>query len=117
VSTRIGVYDWERTQDQTLRLDIEIGVASAAPFESDDLADATDYSVVVGRLRALAAGHSHHLLERFAQAIADLILVEFRARRVRVRVAKLAPIPGVRELGVEIERESGTPTRRSPDDR
>jgi dihydroneopterin aldolase len=104
LQTRIGVYEWEQHLAQTLRLDLEIGPPSDAAFRSDDLADALDYSAVVKRLSALAADHPHKLMERFAQAVADIVLAEFAAPWVKVRVAKLAPIAGVKELGVAIER-------------
>jgi dihydroneopterin aldolase len=104
VATKIGVYAWERHLPQTLRLDLEIGIADAAPFASGELADAIDYAKVVKRVRAFASTNPHPLLERFAQAIADLVLAEFAAAWVRVRVAKPNALPGVRELGVAIER-------------
>jgi 7,8-dihydroneopterin aldolase/epimerase/oxygenase len=104
VSTRIGIYDWERTLPQTVRLDVELELPSDRVFATGDFTDALDYAAIVKRLQALAADHPHHLLERFAQAIADVVLGEFGAPWAKVRVAKLAPIPGVRELGVEIER-------------
>jgi len=50
--------------------------------------------------------HEHPLLERFAEAIARILLDEFHAPSVKVRVAKLAPITGVREIGVMIERSA-----------
>ena len=104
VETRIGVYDWERQLPQTVRLDVELGLPSDKVFRSGDFTDALDYSAVVERLRSLAADHPHQLLERFAQAIADIVLGEFHAPWVKVRVAKLAPVKGVKELGVAIER-------------
>ena len=104
LQTRIGVYEWEQHLAQTLRLDLEIGLSSDAAFRSDDLADALDYSAVVKRLSVLAAEHPHRLMERFAQAVADIVLGEYPASWVKVRVAKLAPIAGVKELGVAIER-------------
>ena len=104
VSTRIGIYDWERKLPQTVRLDVELELPSDRVFATGDFTDALDYAAIVKRLQALAADHPHHLLERFAQAIADVVLGEFGAPWAKVRVAKLAPIPGVRELGVEIER-------------
>jgi dihydroneopterin aldolase len=107
VATRIGIYDWEREISQTLRLDVELGLPSDKAFRSDDFADALDYAAIVRRLQALAADHPHKLLERFAQAVADVVRQEFGAPWVKVRVAKLAPIAGVRELGIAIER--GTP--------
>jgi dihydroneopterin aldolase len=104
VETRIGVYDWEQHLAQPLRLDLELGLPSDAAFTTDNFEDALDYSAVVKRLQALAARHPHKLMERFAQAIADIVLHEFNAPWVKVRVAKLAPMAGVRELGVAIER-------------
>jgi dihydroneopterin aldolase len=104
LTTRIGVYDWERLVAQPIGVSLEIELPSAKPCTSDDFADALDYAAVVRRLQALATDHSHHLLERFAEAVARIVLEEFRAPRVRVRVAKLAPIAGVRQLGVTIER-------------
>ena len=62
---------------------------------------------MVERLRAFAATNPHPLLERFAQALADVVLDEFGAASVKVRVAKPAALPGVREVGVAIERERG----------
>src|SRR5512145_3221115 len=79
VETRIGVYDWEQHLRQTVRLDLEIECPSDAAFRSDHFADALDYSAVVSRLQALAADHPHKLMERFAEAIADVVLGEFRA--------------------------------------
>jgi 7,8-dihydroneopterin aldolase/epimerase/oxygenase len=104
LETRIGVYEWEQHLAQTLRLDLEIGLSSDAAFRTDELADALDYSAVVKRLQLLAADHPHRLMERFAQAVADVVLSEFGATSVKVRVAKLSPIAGVKELGVAIER-------------
>lgn len=105
LSTRIGVYAWERQAKQTIRLDLEIGLPDDKPFSSGELEDAVDYAAVVGRLREFAADNPHPLLERFAEAIADIVLAEFGAAWVKVRVAKPAAIPGVRELGVAIERQ------------
>ena len=89
VTTRIGVYAWEAHIDQTVRLDLDIGAPSAAPFASGRFEDALDYAAVV---------------ERFAEGIATIVRDEFRAPWVRVRVAKLGALPGVREIGVEIVR-------------
>jgi dihydroneopterin aldolase len=111
VTTKIGVYAWERHLPQTVRLDLEIGIADDKAFRSGDFADALDYAAVVDRLRSFAGANPHTLLERFAEAIADIVLAEFGAARVKVRVAKPNALPGVREIGVEIFREQVTGNR------
>ncbi|MEP6943035.1 MAG: dihydroneopterin aldolase [Betaproteobacteria bacterium] len=108
IETRIGVYAWEQHLAQPLVLDIEFELPSSQPFGSDQLADAVDYSAVVKRVQALATDHSHRLLERFTEAVADVVLREFGAPWVRVSVAKLAPVPGAARIGVRIERGSRT---------
>jgi dihydroneopterin aldolase len=104
VETRIGVYAWEQHLSQPLLIDLELALPSARVFASDDFADALDYAAVVRRVQAFATDHSHKLLERFAEALADVLRAEFGSPWVRVRVAKLAPVPGVKRLGVAIER-------------
>lgn len=104
VETRIGVYAWERHLSQTLVIDLELALPSTKAFASDDFADALDYAAVVKRVQAFAADHPHKLLERFAEALADLLRAEFGSPWVRVSVAKLAAVAGVKRLGVVIER-------------
>ena len=113
LETKVGVYAWERQLSQTVRVDLDIALPSSRPFETGELADAIDYAAVVARIRAFARGHRHALLERFAEAIAALVLDEFGAQSVKVRIAKLGAVPGVREIGVAIERDAGMP-RPSP---
>jgi dihydroneopterin aldolase len=104
VETRIGVYAWERQLCQTLVIDLELAMPSAKAFASDDFADALDYAAVVKRVQAFASDHPHKLLERFAEALADMLRAEFGSPWVKVSVAKLAPVAGVKRLGVVIER-------------
>jgi dihydroneopterin aldolase len=104
VETRIGIYDWEQRLKQPLLLNLEIEPPSNAAFATDSFADALDYAAVVARVQSFAADHPHKLLERFAAALADLVCADFGARWVKVSVAKPAPIAGVRQIGVTVER-------------
>ena len=104
IDTRIGVYEWEKHVTQPIILNIEIAMPDARAGASDDFAHALDYAAVVARLQVLLADHPHRLLERLAEAVAQVVLTEFRAPWVRVQLAKIAALPGVRQLGVRIER-------------
>jgi dihydroneopterin aldolase len=104
LETRIGVYEWEQHLAQPLLLNLEFALPSAKPFSSDRFADVVDYAAVVKRLQAFAADHPHKLVERFAEAVAEILRGEFGAPWAKVSVAKLAPIAGVRQIGVAIER-------------
>jgi dihydroneopterin aldolase len=104
IETRIGVYEWEQHLAQPLLVNLEFELPSVRVFASDRFEDALDYTAVVKRLQELAADHKHKMLERFAEAIAEIICREFEAPWVSVRVAKLAPLPGVKHIGIAIER-------------
>jgi len=108
VDTRIGVYAWEQHLAQSLLIDLELALPSMKAFASDDFADALDYAAVVKRVQAFAADHPHKLLERFAEALAELLRTEFGSPWVRVSVAKLAPLAGVKRPGAVIHRGQRT---------
>jgi dihydroneopterin aldolase len=105
VQTKLGVPEWERMVEQTIILDIEIGYDLSKACKSDDVTDTIDYGAVVERVRATLKENSFQLVEALAEHICQLILKEFGALSVKVKVAKPAILPGLKALGVVIARE------------
>mgnify|MGYP003693836301 CR=1 FL=1 len=65
-----------------------------------------DYAAVVSADQGVGREQSTSARSNaLPKASRKLVLDEFGAPSVKVRVAKLAPLPGVRELGVQIERQ------------
>ena len=85
--TLIGVYDWERERKQTLILDLEISVPERTGT-SDDIGDTIHYGEVCEVVRRSLAEQDFLLLEALAEYIAQLILNDFGAAKVRVRIVK-----------------------------
>ena len=104
VQTKLGVPEWERMVPQTIILDIEIGYDLSNACYTDAIADTTDYGAVVERIRETLNEHSFQLVEALAEHICQLILKEFGAFSVKIKVAKPAILPGLKALGVIIER-------------
>ena len=104
VKTKLGVPEWERMVPQTIILDIEIGYDLSKSCKSDAIADTIDYGAVVARIHETLKEHSFQLVEALAEHICQLILKEFKAVSVKVKVAKPAILPGLKALGVVIER-------------
>lgn len=100
----IGIYEWERKVPQTIRLDIEIGLPHSRAGESDSIADTIDYGAVMARIHQLTTEQHFSLVEALAEHIAALIRTEFGAPWVKVSVAKLGMLRGVKRLGIMIER-------------
>ena len=106
VQTKLGVPEWERMVPQTVILDIEIGYDLSQACKSDDIADTIDYGLAVGRIRESLTENSFQLVEALAEHICQLILKEFKAENVKVKVAKPAILPGLKALGVIFERSN-----------
>ncbi len=104
IETRIGVYEWEKQVPQTIELNVEVGLPGGQARSSERIRDTIDYSKVVTRIERLFAERHFGLLETAADEIAGVITREFGAPWVRLSIAKLAPRPRVKKLGVTIER-------------
>jgi len=103
VDAWVGVYDWEKQRPQTLEVDIEIGLR---PMDrrTENIHDTVNYGEVVERVRKELAEHKFRLLEALAEHVCGVIMSEFRGTWVRLSVAKIGHVRGVRKLGVTLER-------------
>lgn len=100
----VGIYPWEHEVPQTIQLDVELAVDASRCAASGRIADTVDYSKVVERIRDTLAGRHFTLIEKLAEEIATMILREFNTPWVRITIAKLAPLRGVKRTGLTIER-------------
>jgi dihydroneopterin aldolase len=104
LDTLIGIYAWEHEVPQTIQLDVEFAVDASRCARSGRIADTVDYSKVVTRIRETLAQRHFTLIEKLAEELAAMILREFDTPWVRITIAKLAPLRGVKKLGLTIER-------------
>ena len=104
IKTRIGVPDAERAEPQLLKVDLEMTPMTAFAGMADDVAATIDYHRVCDEVRLLAARGERKLIETLASEIAELVIGDFRAARVRVRIRKFI-LPETEWVGVECVRE------------
>jgi 7,8-dihydroneopterin aldolase/epimerase/oxygenase len=102
--TVIGIHESELHHTQPLVIDIHAGLLRALACDTDCIVDTIDYGVVRDRLDALMHDHGVTLLEALAERIARMLLIDFRAAWVRVKVVKPHKFDNVDAVGVQIER-------------
>lgn len=107
--TVIGIHHTELHDPQPLVIDLHAGLVRSRACDTDRIADTIDYGLVRERLQRLLVEHRLQLLEAFAEAIADILIVEFGARWVRVKVVKPRKFDDVQAVGVQIERVAPEP--------
>ena len=106
VDTVIGVYDWERTIQQTVVIDLQMTTDIALAARDDDLAFTLDYGAIADRVTAFVAASRFQLLESLAEAIASLVLAEFPVDTVKLKIGKPGAVSNATDVGVIIKRSS-----------
>ena len=102
--TVIGIHETELHRPQPLVIDVHAGLPRARACDTDRITDTIDYGVVRERLHRLLAEHQLKLLEALAETVADILIGEFGASWVRVKVVKPKKFADVQAVGVQIER-------------
>lgn len=108
VDAHVGIFPRERVAPQTLEISLTFGVPDAAA-RNDDVNDTIRYDVVIERIRKELGERHFNLLETLGEYIIGLMLDEFGAPWVKVSIAKIGIMKGVRKVGVQIERSKTNP--------
>lgn len=104
IDTVIGIYDWERSIRQTIRLDLEMATDIARAAASDRIEDTLNYKAVAKRIIAFVEQSEFQLVETLAERIAELVLGEFAVPWLRLTLNKGGAVRGAQGVGVIIER-------------
>lgn len=104
IETIIGIYDWERTTRQIVRLDLEMACDIANAAASEDIEQALNYKSVSKRLIEFVGDSEFLLVETMAERIAEIVMTEFAVPWLRLKLGKPGAITGAKEVGVIIER-------------
>ena len=104
VEAVIGIHAWEQRIRRRLRFDIELDTDIRSASDSGDIGDTIDYAAVADCVRAIVTRGPHVLLESLAEEIAQTLLKRFGSHSIRLTVGKPGAVPGVREVGIVIER-------------
>lgn len=103
VEAHVGIFPRERAATQTLEISLTFGVPDAAAA-NDDISDTIRYDEVIERVRRELGERHFNLLETLGEYVIGLMLEEFGAPWVKISIAKLGIMKGVRRVGVQIER-------------
>lgn len=100
----VGINPGERKNKQDVILNITLFVDLSKAGTTDDIGDTVNYKTIKDRIVALVESSSFYLVERLAQAVADLCLDDSRIEAASVSVDKPGALRFARSVGVEILR-------------
>lgn len=104
VDFRIGVYAHEQDTTQRVRIDVSVQVVRPEGGFREDHRRVYCYDRLSKGIRTLAGGGHIRLVETLADRIAELAMVDPRARRAEVTVEKLDIMPDAEGVGVTVSR-------------
>lgn len=104
IETVIGIYDWERSIKQVVRIDLEMAHDIRQAAASDAIEHTLDYKAVAKRLISFVEQSQYLLIEALAEQIALIVMNEFEVPWLRLRLGKPGAVRGADDVGVEIER-------------
>ncbi|MDP6436598.1 MAG: dihydroneopterin aldolase [Gammaproteobacteria bacterium] len=104
--TIIGIWDWERQLPQIVNIDLEMGWDMSAAVASEDLEDALDYKAVSKRVEDFVKEQEFRLVEKAADAVANMVMEEFSVPWIRVSFQKPHAVTRSKSVGVIVERGS-----------
>ena len=103
VDAHVGIFEREKAAAQTLEISLTFGVPDEAA-QDDDIDKTIRYDAVIERIRAELATRHFNLLETLGEYVIGMLLNEFGAPWVKISIAKMGIMKGVRRVGVQIER-------------
>lgn len=100
----IGINDDERVNKQDILINIIIFADTRQAAVSDNIDDAVNYRTITKRIIDHVENSADFLVEKLVNDIARIILTEFSAERVIVRLEKPGALRFAQSVGIEIDR-------------
>ena len=100
----VGINDDERHEKQDVVTNITLWADLARACESDNIDDTLDYKALSKRIISFVEQSDFFLVEKLAEQICSIILVEFDTLWVKLTLNKKGAIRGASDVGIIIER-------------
>ncbi|WP_438864126.1 dihydroneopterin aldolase [Neptunicella sp.] len=104
VTSLIGVYDWERTAQTPLLVDLQIWVDLTPASQSDLVTDTLDYANIAEAVKQVASNSKFELLEALAGAMIKQIFSQFDCQKIELKLSKPEILPDARNVAVVLTR-------------
>jgi dihydroneopterin aldolase len=103
VFVRVGVPEAERAKPQRLLVTVELDHDFTAAANKDRLQETINYHAVTVRLEGFGRRRSWKLIETLAVDMTEMILREFKPKRVSIEIKKFI-LPQTRHVAVRVTR-------------
>jgi len=103
LKTNIGIYDWEKNFEREILINIIIDLPNSKSLDTDQIQDTVDYEVIYNQIKNLVKTKKFNLIEKMAQEILDLIMLDSRIHKCKIEIDKMNIFDEVRSCAVSLE--------------
>ncbi len=105
IMAHVGLPEEERAVAQRLLIDLQFAAKDQPESLHDDITQTIDYHAVSLRVEEISTACHRKLIERLADELAELLLIEFSLRWIEVTIRKFI-LPQTEWVGVSVRWES-----------
>lgn len=105
VKSLIGVYDWERKEQQSLIVDVELSLDLSKAAMSDDVNDTLDYAAIAIAIEELCGHATFELLEALASHIVQHLFTYNGVKQVQIKITKPNILKNANAVSVQLSRK------------
>jgi dihydroneopterin aldolase len=105
VNCNIGIYDWEKTFDRKLIINVEMHSLNEKSCRSDDVKDTLDYQIIYDNIKKIIATKKYNLIETLAHDILEMICLQDMISFARVEIDKIKIFEDVYSCAVIVEKK------------
>ncbi|GDX36672.1 7,8-dihydroneopterin aldolase [Alphaproteobacteria bacterium] len=103
LKTNLGIYGWEKNFEREIIINLELEIKDSQALQSDKIEDTVDYELIYNQIKQLIFSKKFNLIERMAQEIVDLIMLDSRINKCKIEIDKMNIFEEVRSCAVSLE--------------
>lgn len=108
VKTKVGVYQWEQCIEQTIIIDLELGIDIKKASESDNIEHTQNYVTLIQSIEEFLACHQFKLIESLTDKLAQHLLEKFKMPWLKLTVHKRPSLKNVKSATITVQRSQTT---------
>ena len=105
IDCNIGIYDWEKSFNRKLIINVEIHTLNEKSCLSDDIKDTLDYDIIYKNIKQIFATKKFELIESSAHEILEMICSHAMISFARVEIDKTKIYDDVSSFAIILERK------------
>ena len=105
IDCNIGIYDWEKTFNRKLIINVEIHTLNEKSCVSDDIKDTLDYDIIYKNIKQIIATKKYNLIECLAKDILEMICSQDLISFARVEIDKTKIYEDIYSCAVILEKK------------